>query len=210
MWNSYQVELTATRLTGGFPANPRLIESWLSSKKAPKEALDAAKVQLERLAEIDLEETHMVVFWRDRNLVAHYESRAFKAALKEGANILKGMLDVKNFRARLAERVFVDPRIGGCEIRCRCGEAHHPEDFFHVEERPIQVMTMQGPRTSIKRVEYALEVPISFRIRVLNDGVIQESQLKTILEYLQDNGIGADRSQGSGTYSLERFEPIGD
>lgn len=213
LWKKYRVELLAHRLTGGTPTSEKLIEAWLSTSRAPAEARRHAERQLQLQG--DLEAQHAVVFWRyPIDGTPAYESRAFKAALKEAANILgssgtrDGVLNVKNFRSKLAERVFVDPRIGGAPIHCMCGQEHDPKALLHLEERPIQVMTMQGPRTSLKRVEYALEVPIAFTIRLLDDGIVKESHLRTILEYLQDGGIGADRSQGSGTNELLSFEQM--
>ena len=82
---------------------------------------------------------------------------------------------------------------------------------IQVDDRPLTVMTMQGPRTSIKRFEYADSVPLSFTIRVLDDGVNKvgtEEQLREMLEYMRFNGIGSDRSQGSGTFTIDSFGPV--
>lgn len=204
------MDLVVHKLTGGWPANPKLIEAWLAARKAPPEAGVIAAEQRRVQADLEIEEAHAVVFWRDPNTGEPcYESRAFKAALKEGANVLKKVLDVANFRSKLAERVFVDPRVGGCPIRCECGFPERHGQLLHVEERPIQVMTMRGPRTSIKRVEFARNVTLNFRLRVLRDELVTGEQLRTILEYAQDGGIGADRSQGSGTFDLIEFEQLG-
>ncbi|MCL2393081.1 MAG: hypothetical protein FWC87_00210 [Acidimicrobiaceae bacterium] len=214
MFDTFLFRAHAHRLTGGFPGNPRLIDAWLASNKAPADAADQAAQQLAIRQEFNPEDTHTTIFWRAPDGSPEYESRAMKAAIKEAANILgstasrSGVLDVKNFRSKLAERVFVDPRIGGCPIICGCGETHQPGDILHLTERPIQVMTMQGPRTSLKAVEYATDVPLQFNIRILRDGIVKETHLRTILEYLQDGGLGADRSQGSGTFDLIDFEQI--
>jgi hypothetical protein len=211
MWTTYIFEARAHRLTGGFPANPRLIEAWLSKNQAPEEAYAAAGEQLAVIEAIEPEETHATTFWRDGEGRPTYESRALKAAIKEAANILgssakrSGLVDTVNLRSKIAERVFVDPRVGGYPIVCGCGE-EHGTGLLHITERPIQVMTMRGPRTSLKRVEMAFEVPLKFSIRVLDDGMIGKAELDLIFEYLQDAGLGADRSQGSGTYDLLRFE----
>lgn len=194
-WERYSVTVTVDRLVAGIPANPKLMQAWLEANEAPAEAGSDQTAMIERL---DPEETHAVVFYRDEAGRPSYESRNFKAALKEAANILKGpgLLDVKNFRSKLAERVFVGPRTVTLDVPI--GKA----------ERPISVMTMQGPRTSIKRFEYADNVTLSFILRVLKDGVVKESHLLAMLEYLEEGGIGADRSQGSGTFHLVEFKAV--
>jgi hypothetical protein len=69
-------------------------------------------------------------------------------------------------------------------------------------EKPISVMTMQGPRTSIKRAEFVENVPLHFTIRVLKDNLVTVEHIRTLLEYMSVGGIGSDRSQGSGTFLL--------
>lgn len=198
MWKEYDLELRVARLTAGIPANPKLLQAWLETNEAPAEAIVDQKAMVARL---DPEETHAVVFYRDETGRPCYEGRNMKAALKEGANILKSSLNVKNFRSKLAERVFVHPQlIPLCEVK-------EIPDFVRRDERPISVMTMQGPRTSIKRFEYVEDVTLQFLVKVLDDDVVTEAQLVTILEYLQEGGIGADRSQGSGTFELIHFGP---
>jgi hypothetical protein len=171
------------------------MDAWLEKNDAPAAGQIEQKDMLERL---DPNETHAVIFFRDADGRPVYESRNFKAALKESANILKGpqLLDVKNFRAKLAERVFVGPLLIPIQ------------QPVQLAERPISVMTMQGPRTSIKRYEFALEVRLSFEIKVLADNVVKEEHLRFMVEYLQDGGIGADRSQGSGTFRVIEFKAV--
>lgn len=192
LWDEYEADLIVDRLTAGIPANPKLMQAWLEVNGAPSPAISDQAAMVERL---DPNETHAVVFYRDMDGLPTYESRNFKAALREGANILKGMMDIKAFRSKLAERVFAGPRLVPITVPVQAAE------------RPISVMTMQGPRTSIKRFEYAEDVPMHFDIRILRDNVVKPAHVETILLFLQDNGIGADRSQGSGTFRLLKFGP---
>lgn len=192
----YRVSLTVDRLTAGIPANPKLMQAWLEvNGVAGGEAEADLKAMLERL---DPEQTHGVVFYRadDSDRTPCYEGRNFKAALKEGANILKGVLEVKAFKSKLAERVFPVEKLVPITVPIQSAE------------RPISVMTAQGPRTSIKRYEYADNVDLTFTLNILDDGVVTAKHIATILVYLQENGIGADRSQGSGTFTLHSFEKL--
>jgi hypothetical protein len=103
-------------------------------------------------------------------------------------------LDVKNFKSKLAERVFVEPAM------ILLGKEPDGTD-----ERVVHVMTAMGPRSSFKKYDYYDAPEISFTLKVLNDGVVTEHHLRTILEYAQDNGLGADRSQGFGQFDLMEF-----
>jgi len=190
MWRLFDVELLVDRLTAGIPANPELLRAWLAASSAPTPAVEEQTAMLQR---VDPEAAHAVVFYRDVTGRPCYESRGFKAALKEGANVLKDVLRVRNLRALLAQRVFVSPKL--VPIRAE----------VHVAERPIRVMTRQGPRTSLKRYEFADGVRLRFRLKLLDDGVVEERHLRRILDYLQESGLGADRSQGSGTFRLVFF-----
>jgi len=59
---------------------------------------------------------------------------------------------------------------------------------------------------------------VEFNIKVLTDGLVKFDHLKILLEYAQDNGLGADRSQQYGQFDLlelvwtenkrERREPV--
>ncbi len=64
-------------------------------------------------------------------------------------------------------------------------------------------MTARGPRTALKRSDYISGVKLVCRLEVLDDNFITESMLRTILDYASENGLGADRSQGYGTFTYE-------
>jgi hypothetical protein len=193
LWSHHELEIVVDRLVGGIPGSDNLLDPWMRVNGAPAEAKaeqEAARANLDETAAL-----HSVVFMRDGNGQPVYESRCMKAALKEGANVLNKMLQRTAFRAKLAERVFVGPKLVPITSPIQS------------EEKPISVMTMQGPRTSLKRYEYADDVRLNFSLRILQDGVIKPEDVATILEYLQENGIGSDRSQGAGTFQLVRFAP---
>ena len=94
-------------------------------------------------------------------------------------------------RARVAERIFVVEK-----LLPFVPEKTEPDDML---ERPIHVMTAQGPRDALKRTDVLIDVEILATVRVLNDGMVTPDVLKTILDYAVVNGLGADRSQGMGT-----------
>lgn len=82
------------------------------------------------------------------------------------------------------------------------------EDITGIIERPIHVMTPQGPRTSISAGEYVEGAEITFVVKVLEDGVAQNTLTRErLVEALtfagEFTGFGADRSQGYGRFAVE-------
>ena len=189
LWTRYGIDLTVERLVGGTPANPKLLDTWLEANKTGKEGRADAALVNARLVEEGVEQ-HTVAFARDEEGRPCFESRALKAALKEAANVLKARFpDIGYPRARLAEQVFVGPKLVPLERPIKVGE------------RVIHVMTARGPRDSLKRYEYAENVDLRFTCKVLSGSGWSLERLQLLLTYIKDGGIGADRSQGSGTLS---------
>lgn len=209
MWVEYDLELNVTRIIGGIPRHPSVVQRWqearwpdLASKLQPGDPAnptEAAEITVEGLGSQALSEAEVKGIWtgfmeRDGQLVI--EARQVKAMLKESANIVRTMAPMQvrgkviPLRARLAERVFVHP------LWIPLGVAE-PTDTI---ERPLHVMTAQGPRTALKRTDYVDDAKLVCELRVLNDGVISEAMLRFILDHAAENGVGADRSQGSGTF----------
>jgi hypothetical protein len=205
MWDFYEVEIEVHRLVAGLPGNPKALNAWLERNRAPIEALPEMQAMQERL---EPEETQMMVFYRNPDGVPCFEARNLKAALKEAANILgssqkrTGILRTLNLRSKLAERVFVAHRYnGGVEY-----DLMPIKTSIQAASRPISVITPQGPRTSIKHFEYAENVHLNFELKILQDHLVSDSDVKACLDYLQDAGVGADRAQGAGQFKLLKFE----
>jgi hypothetical protein len=158
-------------------------------------------------------------FKRDSNGGLYIEARQVKAMLREAAQRLGHIKRHKGMRQIIQHDLYV----------------RSPEDATQKlylsrlapdgkETRPISVITRQGPRTALKRFEYVTEPEIAFRIRVLAGGIGEEVFGKTIKE--RDNqreeillsmlelgcelGLGADRSQGEGTFDILAFARVGD
>ena len=189
LWNHCRIDLTVERLVGGTPANPKLLDTWLETNKAGSVGREDAALVNARLVEEGVEQ-HTVAFARDEKGNPCFESRALKAALKEAANVLKARFpDIGYPRARLAEQVFVGPKLVPIERPILVGE------------RVLHVLTAKGPRDSLKRYEYAEDVNLKFTCKILKGSGWSLERLGILLTYIKDGGIGADRSQGSGTLS---------
>lgn len=223
---TYAVELQVRNvIVGGVPASPNVIRKWLESRLAVRdEALEemlqrtlkerfanetpSLEQQIEALME-DPEGPTINGFKRDAvtgELV--YEGRCMKAALKEFANSAYPGTDwpgkekvSKGFRKGLmntgAERIFVPETYIGLGVK-------EPD---RVEERIKHVMTPQGPKSAINRVEIVEQPRLSFHVRVHDDFLPQEAWAR-IWERGEDIGIGADRGRSDGQFDLVKWEKI--
>jgi hypothetical protein len=228
MWIYYNLTLHVNRLAGGIPKHPDLVKSWQEAKwPTGKVANDlaaegitpetAADKTLEELGDNALSEEEIDKVWTgfamDGDKIV-LENRNIKAMFKESANIVKDMPAFKvakkgkdgkvtkvaiALRSKLAERVFPQP------VWIPIMDDIHPELPGEIQsvERPIHVVTRQGPRTALKRVDIVNRARLVCQLKVLDDNVITEQILRGILEHASENGVGTDRSQGCGTFTYE-------
>lgn len=210
------------RLVGGIPAvnlsngeegvqkSRDLLTVWLRKAFADKmteEEIEALAEQTFDQAYKDGEEESSTTFKADEAGL-YIEGRQVKAMMKEAGGRL-GMS-----RAVKGERKSLGPDLHEA--------LHVDEDAIHLrrdgrpiaepdgcEAKPIHVMTAKGPRTSIKRTAYVEKPEVTFTVRILNMVALKEDDLQRILAFGQDLGLGADRSQGHGKFTVIGFERIG-
>lgn len=214
-----------TRIVGGIPTESRLIEGWLKKNMPEATEEERASLAATTLAEVPQRiEEESKAMWTtfkrtETDGALFIESRQIKAAFKEAANILREVLqkqekkterkecatgkDKSRFtalKAKLAERLFVeDDRLLLFDIDTK-KPLLKPSG---TEVRPIHVMTAQGERTALKKYDFCSNVFVTFNVRWLDDGVIDDDLFSALLEYMSWNGIGADRSQGEGLFTVE-------
>lgn len=207
LYDDYKVTLHLIDVAGGTPAHPNMIKGWIDATNKEKsdeerQALkDATAEELPELA-TKKEDKSWVRFKSDANGI-FIEGRCLKSALKEAANIVKNAVKVsgkdgketgtKALKSKFAECVFVAEE----KVYVKNGDGKNVKEA-QSEERPVHVMTAQGPRTSLKRTEVLRDVSISFTVQLAKTGAVSEKALFSALAYLDHLGIGADRSQGRG------------
>lgn len=214
LFTYYDVVLEVqNRIVGGIPANPELVKHWIAANmpavdEAERTKLELATIdQLPKLTDEAAQATY-TTFKQDEAGI-YIEDRNVKAMFKECSNILRDMLIAAeppgtkkskfvNLRSKIAEQIFLDaPKVRFL----RDGQIVTKADGF--EERPIHVMTAQGPRTALKRFDFVnAPATIKFRLKVLNKGVVDEELIRTLLEYGGVNGLGADRAQEVGKFTV--------
>jgi len=138
-------------------------------------------------------------FHRDEERGLYIEARQIKAGLKKAANVCKKALNFPGYmRARLSERVFIAPN------RILLGKSKPDGTFV----RFVHVVTQKGPRSAKKLCDYVEKPVISFCLFLLDDGVITERHLIALFDWLGQEGIGAERSQGEGKFLLKKLKAV--
>jgi hypothetical protein len=135
------------------------------------------------------------------------EGRQVKAALKEWANSaypgvkFPGKTNIDGLRKGLmrylAEAVTVE------DILIPLGVTQPTE----IQERIKHVMTPQGPRSSINRVEVIERPTITFTLRVRDDFIPEEAWAR-IWVVGEGIGLGADRGRSDGSFDLVTWDKV--
>jgi len=218
LWNRWRVTLRFRhQLRGGTPKSEDVQAAWIRATVADKSQIEQLiaeagnQMNTEHLTEDDikaLQETGWNGFKESRNGTPGliWEGRCLKAMLKEAAEILRETLNMASLKPKVAERVFVEED----EIFL---DRIEPDGS---EEAPIHVMTRQGPRTALKRVDYIIQPNLTFHVRALKQPLTNKAKdryhpaayVRLLLEYAQELGAGAERSQGYGKFDLIEFEPV--
>ncbi len=220
IWTRWKVTIQITNeLMAGIPKNKELIKTWLESRKPSDAAFTKRDAAGEVLPTVD-ELTEQVAsdvgandtkdkdtaqaeedfswlgFRKDDERGLWVRGSDMKAHIKDCANILKDLLELKALRSKVADRVYV------VEEAIWFGKM---DPDGHIEP-PVHVMTRMGKRSALKRNDYILRPEISFTLRVLDDDVIDEELLRAIFDYGGTHGFGAERGLGYGRYTLELLE----
>jgi len=220
LYVKYEVEEQfRDKVYGGIPKSEEMIVPWLVGRGVPKPVAEELAVSIslgikskgERQEEVEELEPEVSKAWTgflsdDEGL--YVEARQVKASLKEAANILYRTPAYKRqllgYRQVINHGVFVHPD----KIRLmKDGEVVKRPDGW--DESPIHVMGPRGERTALKRQDYVRNATIIYQIWVTG-GLLSEHLLKTMLTLNQEQGRGASRSQGAGTFDVKRFQKLTD
>ena len=215
IWKRYEVELQVTNeLMAGIPKNPDLIGAWLESRQPTERQFEQRKKNGEQMAsiatltetvaeEVDSTGGEEDKSWRgfkkdDAGL--YIEGSNVKAHIKDCANVLQKIVEIRGLRSKVANRVYVE------DERVHLG-VQEPTDFH---EHPVHVMTRQGPRSALKRNDYVDKPRLCFVLKLLDEPnpEVDEDLLRSIFEYGGTHGIGAERGIGYGRYTLEKLEEV--
>lgn len=210
MFDVYQLEMEFVgRLMGSVPLKKELVRKWLEARAPaqPKPGPSLDEIENEVLDTIEdveaMTEEEVSLGFQQVNDVLVVRAGTIKAHLKDCARQLYAakLVSVKNFRSKVANYVNVVPYWipilkDGVPVR--------EHDGWH--EQAVHVITPQGPRSALKRIQYVEGVSLVCRLYVLRNPEVGEEELRKVLVYGGVHGYGGERSLGEGRYvfSLER------
>lgn len=206
----FGVTLRVDELHGGVPNSNKAIEGWLRSKfldndamirQMVTETMAERGVEMETAIEEVATDQHVNGFKRTPEGVLYIEGRQVKAGLKEAASVAATAGKIKErgwghsqkgVRSFLAEHLFV------------------PEKtiLLGVTEPTATVQRFVQSRygAAIQVEEVVRDVEISFTVKT--DMPLTEEEWAHIWLTGENQGLGAARSQGFGTYEVVRFEAL--
>lgn len=206
LYDIYNVTLCMRdKLCGGIPKNKDLIRAWVEAGTKHKDEKSEQLTEEAMAAMLDdVAEKSWNGFFRDSEKGLFIEARQVKAMFKECASMLR--ITTKKIGSKQILQ-------HGFEIKSASGEPRifldkkEPDGF---DEQAIHVMTAQGPRAAIKRVDYVEQVEVRFSVWVLKTAAaekrhIGKDEVVQMLTLAQENGLGADRSQGRGKFDVVKF-----
>lgn len=221
LWTKYRARLQFRgKCMGGVPKDPKLIEGWLRAKAGINdvEELQMALVRTmnERGAEVGPEMNYEELvkaseqiagsretsgFKRDSRYGLYLESRQLKSALREAVNILyagdRWGVTKKSPKSFFVERVFPTPD----QVYLGRREQDGTDMVLGHVTGP------QGPRSTLGYHEYVQQAEITFDVLVARDA-IQAEHWPDIWTLMEENGLGALRSQGYGKFDVLAWDKI--
>lgn len=209
-------------LVGGIPSDRSVIEGWIRSRMDLGDAAIqelVAQTIAERGEVLTPDDAIGVVMASDlapsvNGFKRHPESgelciegRIVKSALKEWSNSaypgvkFPGKTAIEGLRKGL--KAYVEEAVNVEDILIPLGVTKPAR----IEERVKHVMTPQGPRSTINRVEVVERPRISFTMRVRDDFIPSDAwaRIWTVGEGI---GLGSDRARSDGTFELMEWELI--
>ena len=208
LYDVYRVTIKfRDKVCGGMPKNKDLIEGWVKATTGYDDEKTKELTQEAKDALLDeTTEKSWNGFRADENGL-YLETRQVKALFKECATMLR-ITTQKLGSKQIFQHGF---EIKGPDHEDRLYLKRRQADGY--DEGPIHVMTAQGPRTALKRVDYVKGATISFEMWVFTTESgekrhVGEKEIAKMLTFGQENGIGADRSQGRGKFNVVEFEKV--
>jgi len=212
MWKTYDVELHFNSpFAASVPRHPKDIRAMLKNRapsKPPPNAVPLPELAELIESEVDIDEEverGEATFKRDEEGL-YFEARCVKAHIKNCAEVLRVYLDIKALKPKIAnrvyvlpvEKIYVDRKVGDNWERVKEPDGN--------EVRYIHVIGPRGPQNTLKGIDYILNARIIFQLEVLEDNIVGKKLLESLFDYGRVHGMGQERSQGWGRYTVARLE----
>lgn len=141
------------------------------------------------------------LFLRGANVRAHLKDCAGVVGPHAKQGKVPDMPKVLNFRSKAVNAIYIKED----RLHILNGTGQVAKEATGFRDATLSVMTAQGPRTCLKRVDYIEPAAIKATI-LLYPGEIDRDWIKVLLDYGCVHGFGQDRSLQFGRYKFELGE----
>jgi hypothetical protein len=162
-------------------------------------------------------ESRWVTFWQDAKGV-YLEARTVKAALRECHSVLNTFVEGKKVRKKSGHNdgTYVEGLEDHVDRVYVYREGSIIPEPDRYEDMVVHLKTAQGPRAALKRVDLILGedeieggADVRFRLKLHVKSSITEADLISAFQLMQDKGLGAMASTGSGKSRVTEFNRVG-
>jgi len=194
----YQLKITFTDKLLGTVAYNKEVYSTFVQAKAREVGVPEEQLAEEVLDVKNIEEKGWTGFFQDETGI-YISSHMVKGFLKNASLVIKDQTKVKNAKSKVNNFAFIKEKK---LYLMRDNEVLKKADG--VLERPLQAMTMQGPRVSLAKSDYVDEgTCVVCTLRLLQNPEISEKLIREFLDYGQFLGLGQWRNSGKGQFEYE-------
>ena len=225
LWNRYSLKMTFTvPICGGVPRSKDVLEAWIASRTAteakhrklsdgigptgrlpvPLEQVEAEMAETASLLEADIDRQWVGFAKDDTGLFVR--GGAIRAHLKSCSDVLgdmmkkgevEGVTAVKMFRDKMVKQLYVEEE--RVYLRQSAGAVYTEPSGYR--DATMTVMTAQGPRTCLKRIDFCFPCELSCMLLFLQRSGLGRRHLELLLEYGCVQGFNQDRSLQFGRYA---------
>lgn len=191
------IEFT-NKMLGTVPKNAEVYKVFVASKAVKAELAEEEIGTVE-----EIEEKGWTGFHKDKDGLFIY-SYMLKGFLKSAIEV--GM-ECKQIKKIVAYKKWVD-RVVFIEPRKLYFYLQEPDGVL---ERPLRVMTMQGPRVSLVRSDYVnAGRQLTFNLTIMNNSKgLDWEVIETVFQYGERYGLGQWRGSGGyGTFKVKEIKKL--
>lgn len=204
---------------GGYPVRADLVRAWIKAKTGfddsitDQQVAEATSVLPEAEAKEKLDGC-WTTFPKDE-VGIFLEDRQLKAGYRTAMSLLG--YNVKHMGAKQITQHGTIFR--GLHHPTKRSRIHFERDGVVLTkpdetiERPIHVQTAMGSRDALKRVDCVYQAELQFELQIFRTGAKEKrhvplEEVKRAFAVMQNDGLGADRSQEFGKFTVTMFEEV--
>jgi hypothetical protein len=207
-------------LIGGQPKEPKALREMLIRKANLADTGELLRAELTRLArEYEIEITPNMPLDEIEKLVEAKATKSGNGFFQDDTGLYIGAYQVKAMFKEACNIVYAGQRWGKTSKGAKSYLSERlfvsPERIYLDRTEPDGVLIktgvvtgQQGKRSIMTQAEYVNRPRISFDVRIAKDSDDLLAAIPKLWVTMQDEGLGAMRSSGHGTFDLTAWKPV--